>query len=1505
MKIIKRDGSKQAFAPNKILNRIKRVAKGLNVSSDKIFQKVIPLIKDGMTATDIDEIIAFQAADLQIEHPDYAVLGGRILISRQAKLLEVEEKPVDEQFDSFAASTFLKKYSLKNEKGIPVEIPSMMYNRVANHLYTDSFKERRNLLNELYEKKINFATPILSNSGIEGRNGLISCFDKDTKIVTDSGLKKISEIKVGDNVLTHKNRFMPVNEVYKNEMVNRGVKLVKIYRTEAIKCTDNHEFLSYTSEDERLGLSPSFKPIKWLRVGDYIKGAFLNDNNKSQNIIIDLLDYKDYITDNWEKFKATKDTKIKSIDIKLIEGDKIQIISVFEKKDGRLVTKEGSIINRYWNIDEDFCKFLGIFYGDGHIQRSSKNGPQGIGFTTKEISPNVVNFITEYGTKILGIEPKIYTQKFGDRSWNKIMFASKMVCVIWEHLFGLGYGGKHVPYFINSLSKKEVDNLIAGLISSDGNVTKKGQIRVSMANENIITNINSIGRRNGYTTGVSVARNRQGTPMYRIDFGNDTELLKLISKDYSDDRMSIIKTQLNKTHIKIINGEYYYRINDINDVIDYNEKYVYDLNVEEDHSYSVENVVVHNCNLTMLKSDSIEGINETLDKISQGSKEGSGIGLNIDPIRSSRSLVSSFKGYAGGVVRFADMVQSHMRFYKQGNRSGSCALYLSTWHRDILEFLELRLPIGEELNRARDLFTAVSIDDVFMEALINETDYYLFCPNDIKKAGLKALHEVHGEEFREIYNKAVELGIGYKTEPKKIWDAIIRSQVESGTPYVFYKDNANKRNMQDNIGVISQSNLCMTGDQRVVTDKGYLTVKELYESGEKLNLFNGHKLVKSSEMKLRAKNEDVYKITLENGIEHKVTSYHGIPILDNKNNITRVECKDLKIGDKVAIQTKKGLFGTRNLVKEAYLLGHYQSDGTQNQSSIMFDLWENDFDLVDVIEANVQDLHEKYGHKPRYSNKGGYFVNGHDTIGGVKKKRLTSTFFKEFGFKKGSVPNWIWESDEETQWAYIKGLLEADGTISLSQYKGNPIHLSYTDINKEFLKELQLLFNNLGLQSSIHNLHKGGKRLLPDGKGGEKLYNCKDSYRLVVGSKNSVLEIERNTGFLTRKKVILEDRKYRDNSKKSSKVLSIEYIGKEDVYCPTVYNDENIFIAQGMKTFNCIEILQASKPGYTPQCTLASVNLAEHDNIKTITKSTKVLVRALNQVINKNKWSDEWSKNAGEDQRAIAIGVAGLADFFAKKKISFESEEAKEWTEKIFEAMYKAAVTESMNLAIEEGSNYPAWEGSRYSKGETYIEGWSPAPKGEPIPMKNSLLLGLMPTASSAILLGAFECFEPITSNVFTRMVGDGEFIVVNKYLVNELNELGLWNEDIRNKIIANEGSVQDIQEIPEDIRYRYKTIWEIPQKALLDLSIIRNKYVDQSQSLNVYHADAKYSKISSALVYAWKNGLKTGAYYTRTKSKLGSNKKLSASDNVDNKQVLPKRPENSMFTCAGGGCDS
>jgi ribonucleotide reductase alpha subunit len=202
---------------------------------------------------------------------------------------------------------------------------------------------------------------------------------------------------------------------------------------------------------------------------------------------------------------------------------------------------------------------------------------------------------------------------------------------------------------------------------------------------------------------------------------------------------------------------------------------------------------------------------------------------------------------------------------------------------------------------------------------------------------------------------------------------------------------------------------------------------------------------------------------------------------------------------------------------------------------------------------------------------------------------------------------------------------------------------------------------------------------------------------------------------------------------------------------------------------------------------------------------------------------------------------------------------------------------------------------SKYEKGETYIKGWSPKPEGEPIPLINSLFLGLMPTASSAILLSVFESFEPVTSNMFTRRVGQGEFLVINKYLVQELIENELWNQDIKNKFISNKGSIQSIMEIPADIRFRYKDIWEIPQKTLLDLAIIRNEFVDQSQSLNIYHYDAKYSKIASALMYAWKGGLKTGVYYTRTKSKLETNSKLATSE------IKPiEKPADSPFECFG-----
>ena len=397
MKILKRDKSTQAFTPNKILTRIKTQSKGLKIDSDVLFQEVIPLITDNITTTEIDEIIAFKAADKIIQHPDYSLLGGRILLSRQSKLIGKELQPVDLTYDFFAATTFLSKYSMKDEKKTPLELPSCMYERVANHLHDENEGDRLELLEELKSKRGNFATPTYTNAGILKRNGMISC------------------------------------------------------------------------------------------------------------------------------------------------------------------------------------------------------------------------------------------------------------------------------------------------------------------------------------------------------------------------------------------------------------------------------------NLTHLEDDSFDGIENTLTKIASASKEGSGIGLLIDPLRSKESIVESFQGNAGGVVRLADMVQSKMRFYKQGSRSGSCALYLSLWHRDIMDFLELTLPIGSAELRTKDLFTSIVVNDLFMEKLEKGEDWYLFCPNDIKKAGLKPLYNLHGEKFNAEYQKAVDMGLGKKVNPKDIFDAIVKSQVESGRPYVMFKDNANKRNMQDNIGPIKQSNLCCLDGETLIT----------------------------------------------------------------------------------------------------------------------------------------------------------------------------------------------------------------------------------------------------------------------------------------------------------------------------------------------------------------------------------------------------------------------------------------------------------------------------------------------------------------------------------------------------------------------------------------------------------------------------------------------------------------------------------------------------------------
>ena len=245
--------------------------------------------------------------------------------------------------------------------------------------------------------------------------------------------------------------------------------------------------------------------------------------------------------------------------------------------------------------------------------------------------------------------------------------------------------------------------------------------------------------------------------------------------------------------------------------------------------------------------------------------------------------------------------------------------------------------------------------------------------------------------------------------------------------------------------------------------------------------------------------------------------------------------------------------------------------------------------------------------------------------------------------------------------------------------------------------------------------------------------------------------------------------------------------------------------------------------------------------------------------------------------RPIGIGVQGLADTFILMRHPFDSEEARNLNKEVFETIYYAALTASKDQAKEEG-HYESFPGSPASEGILQHDMWNVTPSDrwewdllkEEIKehgLRNSLLLAPMPTASTAQILGNNECFEPYTSNIYTRRTLSGEFIVVNKHLLRDLNKLGLWNEDMKNKLIAANGSVQHIDEVPENLKELYRTAWEISQKSILEMAADRGAFIDQSQSLNVFMENADFSKLTSMHFYGWKKGLKTGMYYLRTKA--------------------------------------
>lgn len=800
---------------------------------------------------------------------------------------------------------------------------------------------------------------------------------------------------------------------------------------------------------------------------------------------------------------------------------------------------------------------------------------------------------------------------------------------------------------------------------------------------------------------------------------------------------------------------------------------------------------------------------------------------------------------------------SHGIVHNSGKRNGSIAVYLEPWHADTEHFLELRKPHGSEEERTRDLFLALWVPDLFMERVKENGVWSLMCPD--KCPGLS---DVYGDEFKELYEKYESEQRFIKQIPaQKIWFKILESQIESGQPYLCFKDAANKKSNQKNLGTIKSSNLCVASETMVLTDNGYFPIKDLHDQA--VNVWNGNTF-SSTVVKQTGRMQKLITIKFNNGMVLRCTPYHKFYIeTSTKEEI--VEAKDLKLGMNIIRYNLPTINNSDKELKYAYTQGVYSADGTHCFCKNEPMLWLYGDRRIMVNHLNW--LYMSYD-------------DSEDRIHISLPNDIKDKYFVPLNYSLNSKLKWL------------EGYIDSDGRIV-----GNSIQLS--NLNKSFLDNVFFMLQTLGVNPSIST---------QDGT----------FYNITIDAKSITHLV--HLGFSPKRLYLSSVRESRNiNPEKYVCVSGIEDKGEyDDTYC---FNEplEHKGIFNGILTGQCSEIIEYSDQDETSVCNLASIALPSYVedmddgqkkfNFKKLHEITKVITKNLNKVIDVNFYPVEKARRSNLRHRPIGVGVQGLADTFAIMKYPFDSDAAANLNKQIFETIYHGALEASMEISKKRAEigknslmNLPSWnefescdddypgaystfKGSPASEGKLQFDLWNVEPTSgmydwnalkENIKkwgLRNSLLLAPMPTASTSQILGFNECFEPFTSNLYKRKTLAGEFIMVNKYLIKELINLGVWTKDLKDKIIIADGSIQTIDNIPQDLKDLFKTVWEIKQKSIIDMAADRGAFICQSQSLNLFMEDPDFKKLSSMHFYSWGRGLKTGIYYLRSKAKAQAQK--------------------------------
>ena len=805
------------------------------------------------------------------------------------------------------------------------------------------------------------------------------------------------------------------------------------------------------------------------------------------------------------------------------------------------------------------------------------------------------------------------------------------------------------------------------------------------------------------------------------------------------------------------------------------------------------------CFLLAMENDSIDGIYNTLRDCAMISKWAGGIGLHIHNVRASGSHIRGTNGSSNGIVPMLKVFNNTAKYVDQGGgkRNGSFAIYLEPWHADVEQFLQMRKNHGDEEMKARDLFYALWIPDLFMERVKADGNWTLMCPDECP-----GLADVHSKEFVTLYESYEAAGRGRKTmKARDLWFQVLDAQMETGTPYLCYKDAANRKSNQQNLGTIKSSNLCVAPETVILTDTGPVEIQTLKD--QIVNVWNGQEFSEVTVYQT-GKNQELISIETDDGAILRCTPYHRFFVhSEDGTYIDLREARELKEGDQ---------------------------------------LMECNYPFIPTCMTEFTSFYEK-----------SHISAVNDTI-----QMFSHTI-------------------EELQ--RQKCVLQGCGiNVPIIRSNGS-IKTSYIEISTDHM----------------HILKKNG--FSPN----------KNSLEM---STPPEIQCNPQPTYVKIKTVV-------------------NFLRTDDTYCFTEPK-RNAGIFNGIITSQCSEIIEFSNEEESAVCNLASIALPafvtstnddqmEFDYNK-LHEVAKVVTYNLNRVIDVNYYPTDKTKRSNMRHRPIGIGVQGLADVFMQMGLPFSADESKQINRDIFETIYHAALEQSCEIAEERyllleplaiyddfsdrlsiddqvklqnhinsyeepllntsyRGAYSSFKGSPASRGELQFDLWGVEPSDRydwtalksrirERGIRNSLLLAPMPTASTSQILGYNECIEPITSNIYNRRTIAGEFILANKYLMKDLLDLDLWNEKMKNNIIANNGSIQHLEQIPVEIREKYRTVWEIPMRQLIDMAADRGAFVCQSQSLNLWLEDPNYSNLTSMHFYSWSKGLKTGIYYLRRRAR-------------------------------------